>query len=375
MKTNAIGQSLECPQTFDMEFARKLIVHLGGDATPVEDDWCWNDFIELPDFDRLLPLMMDYFENATTGNPSLAAYQLHIDYDDDVPLDWAQRVVEKDMTGNPSWFAYKLHMFDGAPLDWAQRVIENATTGDPSWAAYWLHRNCDAPLDWAQRVVEKDTTGDSLLAAYMLHKHCDAPLDWAQRIVENATTGDPSWFAYLLHKKCGAPLDWMQCVQARYAMKANAIGPGLECPKIFDIEFARRLIVHLGGDATPVEDDWCWEDFRQLPDFDRLLPLAMDYFEHATTGDPSWAAYFLHRYCGAPLDWAQRVVENATTGESSWIAYVLHEKCGASLDWAQQIVENATSGDPSTAAEWLHTECGAPLDWVKQVQARSRNES
>jgi len=158
-------------------------------------------------------------------------------------------------------------------------------------------------------------------------------------------------------------------------MKANAIGPSLECPQIFDIEFARKLIVQLGGDPTPVEDDWCWDDFLKLPDFDRLLPLIMDYFEHATTGNPSKVAYWLHRDCGAPLEWAQRVVENDTTGDPSWIAYKLHRFRGAPLDWAQRVIENATTGDPSEAAYRLHTDCGVPLEWVQKVKARSRNEN
>jgi len=251
MKTNSIGQSLECPQTFDMEFARRLIVHLGGDATPVEDNWCWADLRQLPDFDRLLPLMMDYFEHATTGNPSWAAYQLHtecgapLDWakrivendttgnpsgaahwlhrDCGAPLVWAQRVIENDTTGNPSWFAYLLHGGHGVPLDWAQRIVENATTGNPSQAAYWLHIRCDVPLDWVKRVVENATTGNPSEVAYWLHKNCGAPLEWAQRIVENDTTGNPSQAAYCLHTDCGAPLDWAQQVEARYAMKANAI--------------------------------------------------------------------------------------------------------------------------------------------------------
>jgi len=138
-----------------------------------------------------------------------------------------------------------------------------------------------------------------------------------------------------------------------------------DCPYDFDVEFGKQLVKYLGGDVSKVKKKDCWWDFAKK--FPELLNPAMKYFEEATAGAPSGAAYYLMVYGAAPLEWAMRVVENAKTGNPSWEAYKL-TKYGAPLKWAMKVIENAKTGYPSSAAYWLVRDCKAPLEWYEKLK-------
>jgi hypothetical protein len=48
----------------------------------------------------------------------------------------------------------------------------------------------------------------------------------------------------------------------------------MDCPYCFDIAFARELVEHLGGDPSPMRDDWCWTDMGRH--YRKLRPKAED---------------------------------------------------------------------------------------------------
>jgi len=89
------------------------------------------------------------------------------------------------------------------------------------------------------------------------------------------------------------------------AMKKKNRKPA--CPKVFTIKFARKLVRYLGGDASKIDENDCWESLGNK--FPNLIPKAMKYFEKARTGDTSWAAYYLVRDCKVNVKWAMGIIE------------------------------------------------------------------
>ena len=145
-----------------------------------------------------------------------------------------------------------------------------------------------------------------------------------------------------------------------------------ECPKFFTIEFARELIEYLGGDPTPIEDDWYWEEFART--YPELRKKAERYFESAQTGDPSWAACHMHRCCGSSQEWAERVIENARTGDPAIAAYQMHRFCGSSHEWAERVIESAQVGNPDWAASKMVHFHGSSPKWAKSIKRRWEKE-
>ena len=103
------------------------------------------------------------------------------------------------------------------------------------------------------------------------------------------------------------------------------------CPGVFYTSFGRKLVEHLGGDASKIKEDDCWPEFGL--NYPELLQPAMQYFENAKTGYPSLAAYLLVQFSKAPLSWGMRVIENAKTGRTSLAAYFLVKHCNAPQEW------------------------------------------
>jgi len=111
-----------------------------------------------------------------------------------------------------------------------------------------------------------------------------------------------------------------------------------ELPNNLTTAFGRELVAYLGGDPTKVEDDDCWKDFvRKFPE---LREAAEKYFEEATTGDPSEAAYAMCNYCGSSREWAEKVIEKATSGKPSEAAYLMHRDHGSSREWVEKVQKN-----------------------------------
>ena len=78
-----------------------------------------------------------------------------------------------------------------------------------------------------------------------------------------------------------------------------------ECPYEFDARFGYRLVKFLGGDPSKIYEGWCWKDFAKH--YPELRKPAEQYFESATTGNPSWAAYWMCIDCGSSREWAEGV--------------------------------------------------------------------
>jgi len=109
----------------------------------------------------------------------------------------------------------------------------------------------------------------------------------------------------------------------------------LECPETFDVEFGRRLVAHLGGDASKVKDGWCWEKFAAA--FPELCSAAEGFFAAAQTGDPAWVAYRMSCDCGSSREWAEKIIAAAKTGNPAWVAYRMSCVCGSSREWAEKV--------------------------------------
>ena len=116
----------------------------------------------------------------------------------------------------------------------------------------------------------------------------------------------------------------------------------LHCQDGFTVAFGRALIAHLGGDASAVQDDWCWAKFGRA--FPELREGAERYFERAETGDPAWAACCMVRECGSVRAWAEGVIERAQTGNPAWAACYMVRKCGSGRAWAEGVRKRAIIG-------------------------------
>ena len=113
------------------------------------------------------------------------------------------------------------------------------------------------------------------------------------------------------------------------------MAPKPKCPNTFQLKFACRLVAYLGGDPTPIEDNWCWAEIgRQYPG---LVPAAEEYFAAAKTGNPAYAAYGMTRYCGSSREWAEGVIAAAQAGNPASAAYCMERDCGSSREWADKI--------------------------------------
>ena len=107
------------------------------------------------------------------------------------------------------------------------------------------------------------------------------------------------------------------------------------CPDGFDWRFGKKLIKYLGGDPSLVKDDWCWEQFAKT--YPELIKRAEEYFEEATTGNPSFAAYKMVYHCNSKREWAEHVIENDTVGYPVYAAWRMVYYCNSSRTWAEKI--------------------------------------
>ena len=79
----------------------------------------------------------------------------------------------------------------------------------------------------------------------------------------------------------------------------------LACPMFFDVAFGRKIVSHLGGNPSDIQDGWCWQDFGER--FPELRAKAEKYFASAKKGNPAWAAYWMARACGSEQIWAEKI--------------------------------------------------------------------
>ena len=135
-----------------------------------------------------------------------------------------------------------------------------------------------------------------------------------------------------------------------------------ECPILyFTTNFFKELIQYFLQQEIdiPYGAHWVWF----IEQFPELKEKVEEYFENATTGDPSLAAYYMVKYCDSSTTWAEKIIENATIGDPSWAAYCMADDGGSSKEWAERVIENAKIGNPSYAAYRMVIDCGSSATW------------
>ena len=107
----------------------------------------------------------------------------------------------------------------------------------------------------------------------------------------------------------------------------------MNLPNEFTISWGRELIAHLGGDPTPIRDNWCWKQFgEQYPE---LRPRVEKFIEDSTEGDIAWAAYWMCMSCGSSREWAEAQIERGIGGVTT-AAQSMCMFCGSSREWAEK---------------------------------------
>jgi hypothetical protein len=134
-----------------IELAREIVVYLGGDATIIKDNWCYPQLRKA--FPELMEAYFSLIENATTGDPSYAAYAAGMYLE--MPKERVFSVIENATTGDPAYTACWAGIKLGMPRERVFSVIENATTGDPAYAACWACIKLGMPMGRVSKVLEK----------------------------------------------------------------------------------------------------------------------------------------------------------------------------------------------------------------------------
>ena len=106
-------------------------------------------------------------------------------------------------------------------------------------------------------------------------------------------------------------------------------------PDTFDLEFARQIVTHLGGDASLIADGDCWSSLGKK--YAALLPAFENCIASAKTGDPALAAYRMVHYCGSAKEWAEKVIAAAKTGNPALAAYLMVHYGGSAKEWAEKV--------------------------------------
>src|SRR3972149_5610268 len=143
---------MNCPDGFDVAWARDFIAYLGGDASIVKDNWCWSRFGK--HFQHLREKAEQFFAAAATGNPACGAYLMCRDCGS--TREWAEGVIERATAGDPPWAAYSMCSSRGSTKEWAEGVIERASGGNPAAAAYMMYRHCGSTKEWAEGGKKKN---------------------------------------------------------------------------------------------------------------------------------------------------------------------------------------------------------------------------
>jgi len=143
----------KCVRTFDADFGRLLIKHLGGDPFSIEDDWCWKEFAEA--YPHLREKAEKYFETTRTGDPAEAAYSMA--FYDISTREWAEGVIERAKTGDPAKAAHGMVGCCGSSREWAEGVIERAQTGEIEQAAYCMWLLSGSSREWYEEIKRKNS--------------------------------------------------------------------------------------------------------------------------------------------------------------------------------------------------------------------------
>lgn len=212
----------ECPDRFDLPFARRLVEYLGGDSSEIESDDCWPSLAVT--YEHLREGVERYFEKATTGDPAMAAHCM-VRYCDS-RREWAEKVIEKAKTGDPAIAASDMVRYCYSNRKWGCLVVERTTIGNPATAAYDLARSykrsqelAGPMVKWAEGVIEKARVGNPAFYAYKMARHCGSYREWAEKVIENAVTvGDRSnaiSAAILMRDILGSSSEWASSVYTR----------------------------------------------------------------------------------------------------------------------------------------------------------------
>jgi hypothetical protein len=102
------------------------------------------------------------------------------------------------------------------------------------------------------------------------------------------------------------------------------------------VDEARSLLEIWGEDISPVEYDWCWEDFaKQYP---HIRHRAETYFEAKLDGA---AAFKMVQFFGSSQAWAEKVIE---ASDDCTAAQLMIKHCGSDPAWAERIGRRPADG-------------------------------
>jgi len=126
--------------------------------------------------------------------------------------------------------------------------------------------------------------------------------------------------------------------------------PRPECPRgpdEFDIAFGRQLVAYLGGDPSPIEDDWCWRAFgKQYPE---LLEPALEYFRTAQEGEPAYGIFALACWCDLDVERSLSVIRKVSVGDPARAICGLVDWCWLPLDLGFSAIRQIEVGNPAVA--------------------------
>ena len=74
-------------------WGRAMVAYLGGDPSPIADDWCWSDFAQ--QYPKLLEPFELYIERATPDNPGMPEAAQGMCEDFHSSREWAEAQIER----------------------------------------------------------------------------------------------------------------------------------------------------------------------------------------------------------------------------------------------------------------------------------------
>ena len=112
-----------------------------------------------------------------------------------------------------------------------------------------------------------------------------------------------------------------------------------ECPKDgdgFTPEWLRSLVEYLGGDPSPIKDDWDFYEVLIRERYERELKTKMeDYFASVESPYAAEAARLMNLYWNSPIEWAQDIIEKNLPEAESGAGYYSRLRCRPGRGLAQ----------------------------------------
>lgn len=109
-----------------------------------------------------------------------------------------------------------------------------------------------------------------------------------------------------------------------------------KCPEFLDREFGKKLVKYLGGDASKIQDDWCWKEFALA--YPELREKAEKYFEEQVEKiDMSIIAYCMCKWGGSSREWAERIIEKTISIENEIVLSWMNHDLFSTREWVEKV--------------------------------------